>query len=251
MNEETWKLECDDNSDTNISGSSGISSNKQNKNAEQTIIDSEPQELERMCEYFGNKPFLRFQAQGFEQCVLSKAYKAEEDEFIKTVEIVPKDKVPQNANIIKSHAIYKIKTNDDSSMKLKARIAPHGNEDSMRDELTTDCATCSPAGLRILESIASLFGWTIVRVDGKAAFLQTGKAQRKVYVIPPAESRMKATHCWLLLFAAYGLVNANAKSQVQSDEVMYKIGLLQCKHCLLYTSPSPRDLSTSRMPSSA
>ena len=26
---------------------------------------------------------------------------------------------------------------------------------------------------------------------------------------------------------------------------------LQVKHCLLYTSPSPRDLSTSRMPSSA
>ena len=25
----------------------------------------------------------------------------------------------------------------------------------------------------------------------------------------------------------------------------------QCKHCLLYTSPSPRDLTTSRMPSSA
>ena len=25
----------------------------------------------------------------------------------------------------------------------------------------------------------------------------------------------------------------------------------QCVHCLLYTSPSPRDLSTSRMPSSA
>ena len=25
----------------------------------------------------------------------------------------------------------------------------------------------------------------------------------------------------------------------------------QCKDCLLYTSPSPRDLSTSRMPSSA
>ena len=27
--------------------------------------------------------------------------------------------------------------------------------------------------------------------------------------------------------------------------------LLLCGHCLLYTSPSPRDLSTSRMPSSA
>ena len=28
-------------------------------------------------------------------------------------------------------------------------------------------------------------------------------------------------------------------------------GLYRLQHCLLYTSPSPRDLSTSRMPSSA
>lgn len=67
-------------------------------------------------------------------------------------------------------------------------------EDSMKDELTTDCATCSPAGLRILESVAYLFGWKVIRVDGKTAFLQTGKAQREVYVIPPAESYMRATH---------------------------------------------------------
>ena len=32
----------------------------------------------------------------------------------------------------------------------------------------------------------------------------------------------------------------------------YEMGpLILIKHCLLYTSPSPRDLSTSRMPSSA
>ena len=29
------------------------------------------------------------------------------------------------------------------------------------------------------------------------------------------------------------------------------VGVLRCGDCLLYTSPSPRDLSTSRMPSSA
>ena len=29
------------------------------------------------------------------------------------------------------------------------------------------------------------------------------------------------------------------------------VGLDRCRACLLYTSPSPRDLSTSRMPSSA
>ena len=34
-----------------------------------------------------------------------------------------------------------------------------------------------------------------------------------------------------------------------SSRLLEPLGLL--KHCLLYTSPSPRDLSTSRMPSSA
>ena len=29
------------------------------------------------------------------------------------------------------------------------------------------------------------------------------------------------------------------------------VGVFEVHHCLLYTSPSPRDLSTSRMPSSA
>ena len=37
--------------------------------------------------------------------------------------------------------------------------------------------------------------------------------------------------------------------QVPVDEITTELGVLS--HCLLYTSPSPRDLSTSRMPSSA
>ena len=32
---------------------------------------------------------------------------------------------------------------------------------------------------------------------------------------------------------------------------LFYAGLVRAKNCLLYTSPSPRDLSTSRMPSSA
>ena len=41
--------------------------------------------------------------------------------------------------------------------------------------------------------------------------------------------------------ASYGLLNVEC-NQEAIDEI---------KNCLLYTSPSPRDLSTSRMPSSA
>ena len=34
-------------------------------------------------------------------------------------------------------------------------------------------------------------------------------------------------------------------------EKTFKVSVLNVRTCLLYTSPSPRDLSTSRMPSSA
>lgn len=178
-----------------------------------------------MLEYFGNKPFLRHHAQGFDQFPLVNAYKAEEETFLKTARPVPKDKIPPSSNIISSHTLYKVKMNDDGSLKLKARIAPHGNEDDLKDTLSKDCSTCPPTGLRILESIASLFGWTLYKADVKAAFLQTGLAQRDVYVRPPRESEMKGTHLWLLLTAAYGLVNANAKWQHQADRVMLDIGL--------------------------
>ena len=36
-----------------------------------------------------------------------------------------------------------------------------------------------------------------------------------------------------------------------SDSLLIVIGIYLSNYCLLYTSPSPRDLSTSRMPSSA
>lgn len=40
---------------------------------------------------------------------------------------------------------------------------------------------------------------------------------------------MKVTHMWLLLTAAYSLVNANSKWQNQADGVMYQLGLVQSK----------------------
>ena len=49
-------------------------------------------------------------------------------------------------------------------------------------------------------------------------------------------------------FAARGLIVHNAKSR---EELMADIASRSITPCLLYTSPSPRDLSTSRMPSSA
>lgn len=172
---------------------------------------------------------MRHQVQGFEQYPLVNACAREEETFLKTARVVYHRDIPADANVINSHTLYKVKQND-GSLKLKVRIAPHGNEDDLKTTLSKDCATCPPTGLRILESIASLFGWALYKADVKAAFLETGAAERDVYVKPPVESRMRATHVWLLLTAAYGLVNANAKWQSKSDAVMLDLGLQQSKH---------------------
>ena len=46
-------------------------------------------------------------------------------------------------------------------------------------------------------------------------------------------------------------VNADGTFNKESNTYQKIKYLLENKYCLLYTSPSPRDLSTSRMPSSA
>ena len=99
----------------------------------------------------------------------------------------------------------------------------------MKSDLRSDCCMCSPTGLRIVLMTAALHKWKLVKADVKNAFLQTGMAARDVYVIPPKESTNRKS-LWLLLAAAYGLVNANSKWQIQSDKVLTDMGLEQCTY---------------------
>lgn len=121
------------------------------------VVSNESEILNQLLDFFGNKPFLRYRAQGFPTFPLLNAYNSEEEDFKKTVKTVPIELVPKNANVISSHVTYKVKVNDDKSLKLKARIAPHGNEDSLKNELRSDCAMCPPIVIRIILSIAALY----------------------------------------------------------------------------------------------
>ena len=218
MKKETWNL------------LEASSANAELFSSEKRMYSTENAVLSKMQDHFGNKPFLRHHSKGFDQFPLVTSFKTEEETFLRTVKQVAKKDVLAGANIIGSHTIYKMKQNDDGSLKLKARIASHGNEDDLKSELHIDCSTCSPTGLRILKSVASLPGWTVCKADVTAAFLQTGITQRDVYVRPPRESQTKTTHLWLLLTPAYGMVNANAKWQNQSAAVCQNNGLVQSKH---------------------
>ena len=60
-----------------------------------------------------------------------------------------------------------------------------------------------------------------------------------------AEDKVVCYRNWL------GLMKGNLKTQFEKDGKLFERKLNPHRSCLLYTSPSPRDLSTSRMPSSA
>ena len=63
-------------------------------------------------------------------------------------------------------------------------------------------------------------------------------------LLAPAESRWLMVAGLLLgLVLVIGLLSERVETDAEGIQVRYP--------CLLYTSPSPRDLSTSRMPSSA
>ena len=53
------------------------------------------------------------------------------------------------------------------------------------------------------------------------------------------------------LATQYGLSHVETAKYYGTSEVQLGMCFKNTKNCLLYTSPSPRDLSTSRMPSSA
>ena len=70
-----------------------------------------------------------------------------------------------------------------------------------------------------------------------------------VYVINLKDEPIKNV---LINSKGYGSINNEAVQTTVLRHFFPSIGPLQLyKICLLYTSPSPRDLSTSRMPSSA
>ena len=173
---------------------------------------------------FGSKEFLLNHADGLPTFVTANAFKAEEERFLKECKVVPRSNVPKNANVIRSHVLYKMKERDDGSLTCKARIVPHGNEDSEKKNLKTDSASCPPLGMRVLFSFCNIFGWYLSKIDVKSAFLRTGPANRDVYVIPPHQSAMRH-FLWLSTVATYGLVNTNATWQVHSDNTLISMGM--------------------------
>lgn len=65
-----------------------------------------------MDKYFGNKPFLKHQDQGFEQFTQFNSDRVEEENFLKKVKIIHRDQNPIGSKMIRIHTIHKVEKND-------------------------------------------------------------------------------------------------------------------------------------------
>lgn len=81
--------------------------------------------------------------------------------------------------------------------------------------------------MRILLSATYIFEWSLSKLVVKTAILQTEKAELYVYFIPPRESDDPGKSLWILITGSDGLVNLNAKYQVQSDESLIDLGFFK------------------------
>lgn len=183
--------------------------------------------IEKMCSYFGNKIFIRSKAQGFPNFPLVRFYNKEEHDSKKTMKCVQIGNIIKEANVIKSQVVYQLKHEDDKTFKLKVRIAPHGNEDTFKNDLRNDVSMCGPVGMRLLLATATIFKRKISKINVKIAILQSGKATRNVYVVPPKERNNNGNLLWLLSAVSYDLVNANEKWKVLSDFFLLDNGFTQ------------------------
>lgn len=101
---------------------------------------------------------------------MTKEYKSEEDRLTKEVTVLHASKVPQTANIISSKTLYKIKVGENGELELKARIDPHGNEDSLKQQFRYDCSPCAPTGTVIILSLATLIKLYVNKADVRVLF---------------------------------------------------------------------------------
>lgn len=120
-----------------------------------------------MLTHFYKKPFMWHKAPGFPQHALLNTYGKEEASFKETVSRVLLGYVRPTANVMCSHVIYKVNVADDNVLSLKASIAPHGNEDSIKQELRYYCVMGSPVGMRVLIITALINIWQLYKLDVK------------------------------------------------------------------------------------
>ena len=171
-------------------------------------------ELETIYEAIGSKQVTATQLSFAPPFILQSALKHEHDSnWTEAYEEVLDCDVPRYANVITSHVVYKVKTDEEGTRKMKARIVPHGNHDDEKDNVRKDSSNASLFVVRLLLSLATFLHYRVGTADIKGAFLQSGPITRDIFVRPPREWPSKRGTLWKLRKLPYGIADAGRKWQ--------------------------------------
>lgn len=127
--------------------------------------------------------------------------------MVRCLEVDERD-VPRDANVVGSHMIYKVKSEENERKRLKGRLCPHGNHDDLKGKIRSDSATAQWEVIRLLLSLVVILRFFIGCVDIKGAYLQSGSITRLLYVRPPRECGGMRGKLWKLLKLPYGIPEA-------------------------------------------
>lgn len=187
-------------------------------------------ELEEIHQIIGSKQVSAGKLNFAPPWILQDALKSEHDSnWADAYEEVEDAQVARNANVISSHVVYKIKTDESGVRSMKARIVPHGNHDDEKNDVRKDSSNAPLFVVRLLLSLATFLGFHIGTTDIKGAFLQSGPIKREIYVRPPRDLGWKRSRglLWKLLKLPYGIADAGRQWQKVLEDWMLHDGGLQ------------------------
>ena len=133
--------------------------------------------------------------------------------------------------MITSHVVYKLKSEEDGSRKMKARIVLHGNYDDDKESQRSDSSNAPLFVVRMLLSLVTFMGFRLGTAHFKGAYLQSGPITRDIYLPPPRDWCSLMGLCrgllWKLLKLSYGIVEAGRQWQKVVEQWMLSEGGLE------------------------
>lgn len=160
--------------------------------------------------------------------IVEKALQSEmDDKWSEAFVEVAEAKLPGDANVISSDVVLKIKTKDDESLKIKAQIVVHGNRDTAREKVGSDCAAADMDVIRMVLCMAACLGFNVDSADIKEAFMQSGPIQRSVFVGPPRDCHRKRGMVWKLLKLTYLMADAGRQWLLRAEHWLLNDGGLE------------------------
>ena len=166
----------------------------------------------------------------------------------KTAGTFATDETPKDVNVITAKWVFDWKTDANGLItKRKATLVARGfGQRYAVDYFETFAATPTMSSIKLVMAVAVQEGWPLYHFDVEQHFVRA-KMDTNVFMKLPNGCGTLTGDVVRLEKAIYGVKQSGRQWSLLLNKTLTEDAGI----CLLYTSPSPRDLSTSRMPSSA